>query len=226
MITVKKFVFNPIQENTYVLYDETKQCVIIDPGCYTDDEKSQLKSFINNNGLNPLMVLNTHCHFDHIFGNAYVCKEFGVELWAHKAEIPNIERAVPYTSAFGMVFEESPLPSHYLEDGDEMKFGNSVIKVIHTPGHSPGCVCFYSEADKMLIAGDTLFQDSIGRTDLPGGNYDEIMDSLLDKLMVLPNDTVVYCGHGPNTEIGKERMYNPLISEGKMYRDSMRARGK
>ena len=213
MITVKKFVFNAIEENTYILYDETKECVIIDPGCYNDAEKKTLKDYIETNGLKPVVLLNTHCHFDHIFGNAYVCREFGIELWAHEADVYNIERSEAYTAMFGMKIEPSPLPSHYLTDGEEIKFGNSTLKVIHTPGHSPGCVCFYSEKDKLLISGDTLFNGSIGRTDLPGGDYDQIMDSLLNKLMKLSGDTVVYCGHGPNTEIGQEFLYNPFITE-------------
>ncbi|MDR1056922.1 MAG: MBL fold metallo-hydrolase [Prevotellaceae bacterium] len=213
MITVKNFVFNNIEENTYVLYNETKECVIIDPGCYTKAEQDRLKNFIVENDLKPAALLNTHCHFDHIFGNAFVCREFGIGAWAHKGELNNINRAESYTSVFGMKMEHPPLPVRYLKDGDDVKFGNSLLKVIHTPGHSPGCVCFYSEEDKFIIAGDTLFQGSIGRTDLPGGDYDQIMDSLLNKLMKLPNDTTAYCGHGPDTEIGQERMYNPFITE-------------
>ena len=213
MITVKKFIFNNIEENTYVLYDESKECIIIDPGCYTDNEKKKLKDFITETNLKPTALLNTHCHFDHILGNAFVCHEYNIKLWAHKGEIFNIERAESYTSMFGMKIENPPMPSHYLEDGDEFKFGVSTLKIIHTPGHSPGCVCLYSETDKLIITGDTLFKDSIGRTDLPGGDYNQIMDSLLNKLINLPGETIVYCGHGSSTDIGRERMYNPFITE-------------
>jgi glyoxylase-like metal-dependent hydrolase (beta-lactamase superfamily II) len=209
---VKRFVFNPIQENTYIVYDETKECVIIDPGCQKPSEKDLLKQFIDNNGLKPKAVLNTHCHFDHIFGNNFVCKEYGVELWASEGELANIRRFTASASLFGISAEQPEAPSHFLEDGEVVKFGNSELKVITTPGHSPGSVCFYSEAEKFLIAGDTLFAGSIGRTDLPGGDYDIIKESL-KKLIALPDDTKVYCGHGPDTSTGHERLHNPFIAE-------------
>ena len=213
MISIKRFIFNAIEENTYVLFDETNNCVIIDAGCYDETEQNTLKNFIIANNLKPVALLNTHCHFDHVFGNAFVCREFNIESWIHKDEMVNIERAVAYTSAFGMRMEQAPVPTHFLNDGDSFKFGNSSLKIIHTPGHSPGCVCFYSEPDEMIITGDTLFSGSIGRTDLPGGDYDQIMDSLLNKLMTLPGDTTAYCGHGPNTQISHELMFNPFITE-------------
>lgn len=213
MITVKQFIFNNIEENTYVLNDETKECVIIDPGCNSDAERHQLKNYIESNGLKPVALLNTHCHFDHIFGNAYVGSEFAIDLLAHKAELYNIERAVQYTAMFGMTMEQPPMITRYLEDGEVVKFGNTSLQVIHTPGHTPGCICFYSPTDALIVTGDTLFRGSIGRTDLPGGDYDDIMDSLLNKLMKLPGNTKVYCGHGPETEIGYELIHNPFITE-------------
>jgi glyoxylase-like metal-dependent hydrolase (beta-lactamase superfamily II) len=209
---IKRFVFNPIQENTYIVYDDTKECVIIDPGCQKNLEKNGLKQFIDANGLKPKVVLNTHCHFDHIFGNNFVCREYGVELWASEGELANIRRFTASASLFGISDEQPDAPSHFLENGEIVKFGNSELKVINTPGHSPGSVCFYSETEQFLIAGDTLFAGSIGRTDLPGGDYDTIKESLA-KLIALPDDTKVYCGHGPDTSIGRERLHNPFIAE-------------
>ncbi|MDR0385008.1 MAG: MBL fold metallo-hydrolase, partial [Prevotellaceae bacterium] len=205
---IGKLTFNPLQENTYIVYDDTNECVIIDPGCQTPQEKSVLKQFISDAGLKPKVLLNTHCHFDHIFGNNFVCGEYGIKLWASEAELLNIRRFTASASLFGISDEQPGLPSNFLENGQIIKFGNSEIEVLSTPGHSPGSVCFYSEAGKFLIAGDTLFAGSIGRTDLPGGSYDEIKISL-KKLIALPPDTCVYCGHGPDTAIGREKLCNP-----------------
>jgi glyoxylase-like metal-dependent hydrolase (beta-lactamase superfamily II) len=209
---VKRLVFNPLQENTYIIYDETKECVIIDPGCQKSLEKITLKQFIANNGLIPKALLNTHCHFDHIFGNNFVCNEYGIELHASEGELANIRRFTVSASLFGISEEQPYPPSHFLENGQVIQFGNSELKVISTPGHSSGSVCFYSETDHFLISGDTLFAGSIGRTDLPGGNYDQIMDSLT-KLVALPAETKVYCGHGRNTSIADELLYNPFIKQ-------------
>ncbi|MDR1341393.1 MAG: MBL fold metallo-hydrolase [Prevotellaceae bacterium] len=209
---IKKLIFNPLQENTYIVYDDTKECVIIDPGCQKPEEKNVLKQFISGAGLRPKVLLNTHCHFDHIFGNNFVCSEYGIELWASEGELANIRRFVASASLFGISEEQPGPPALFLEDGQTVKFGNSELKVIATPGHSPGSLCFYSEAEMFLIAGDTLFAGSIGRTDLPGGSYDEIRKSL-EKLIALPAETCVYCGHGSDTTIGREQLYNPFIAE-------------
>jgi glyoxylase-like metal-dependent hydrolase (beta-lactamase superfamily II) len=209
---IKKLIFNPLQENTYIIYDATKECVIIDPGCQKPAEKNLLKQFITDSGLKPKILLNTHCHFDHIFGNNFVSNEYGIELWASEGELANIKRFKSSASLFGISDEQPCTPSHFLENGQIVKFGNSGLKVINTPGHSPGSVCFYSETENILIAGDTLFAGSIGRTDLPGGNYDEIKESL-KTLIALPTETKVYCGHGSDTAIGREKFYNPFILE-------------
>ncbi|MDR1886582.1 MAG: MBL fold metallo-hydrolase, partial [Prevotellaceae bacterium] len=192
---IKKLIFNPLHENTYVVYDETKECVVIDPGCQTPAEKSVLKQFIDENSLTPKAVLNTHCHFDHIFGNNFVCGEYGIELWASESELANIRRFTASSSLFGISDEQPKAPTRFLEDGQVVGFGISELKVIATPGHSAGSVCFYSDTDSLLVAGDTLFEESIGRTDLPGGDFDQIMKSLED-LLALPEDTKVYSGHG------------------------------
>jgi glyoxylase-like metal-dependent hydrolase (beta-lactamase superfamily II) len=175
-------------------------------------EKNALKQFIADSDLKPKILLNTHCHFDHIFGNNFVCREYGIELWASEGELANIRRFPASASLFGISDEQPQFPSRFLENEQVIKFGNSELKVINTPGHSPGSVCFYSETDSFLIAGDTLFAGSIGRTDLPGGDYDEIKKSL-KKLIALPDETKVYCGHGPDTTTGNEKLYNPFISE-------------
>jgi glyoxylase-like metal-dependent hydrolase (beta-lactamase superfamily II) len=211
-MTVKRFIFNPLQENTYIVYDETNECVIIDPGCQTSTEKSVLKQFIDTNGLRPKAVWNTHCHFDHIFGNNFVTDEYGIDLWTAEGELANIRRFQASASLFGIVTDLPNAPSHFFEDGQQLKVGNLEWTVIVTPGHSPGSVCFYSESERVIFVGDTLFAGSIGRTDLPGGNYDEIKKSLA-KLIELPDDTTVYCGHAANTTIGKERLSNPFITE-------------
>ena len=207
---VNKFVFNPLQENTYVLHDETNECVIIDPGCQHEKEKATLTRFISDSGLTPKAILNTHCHFDHVFGNNFLCDEYRAELLTHEGEAANIRRFSASASLFGMTEEPVRAPKRFLYDKMTFRFGNSALEVLHTPGHSPGSVCFYSEADKFLIAGDTLFSGSIGRTDLPGGDYEEIMKSLA-RLMTLPDETKVYCGHGFETTIGFERRHNPFL---------------
>jgi len=209
---IKKLIFNPLQENTYIIFDETKECVIVDPGCYTQAEKDLLKKTIAELGVTPKAIINTHCHFDHVFGRNFVADEYNVELWAHEAEFKNIARFASGASLFGIRDEEPRQPEHYFKDGDIFKFGNSELKVIHTPGHAPGSVCFYSDKDNFLISGDTLFAGTIGRTDLPGGDLGEMKDSL-KKLMELPGETKVYCGHGPDTTIGKETLYNDFIND-------------
>ncbi|MDR1583444.1 MAG: MBL fold metallo-hydrolase [Prevotellaceae bacterium] len=207
---IKKLIFNQLQENTYIIYDKTKECVIIDPGCQKPLEKNTLKQFIVDNNLKPKILLNTHCHFDHIFGNNFVINEYSIELWVSEGELANIRRFTASASLFGISDEQPYPPSHFLKNNQIIEFGSSILQVIDTPGHSPGSVCFYSENESFLISGDTLFAESIGRTDLPGGDSDKIEKSL-KILMNLPSETKVYCGHGPDTTIGRERLYNPYI---------------
>jgi glyoxylase-like metal-dependent hydrolase (beta-lactamase superfamily II) len=209
-MNVKQLVFNPLQENTYILYDDTGECIIIDPGCQHAGEKDLLKQTITELKLSPKALLNTHCHFDHIFGNNFVCSEYSIEAHAHEGELPNIKRFMASSAMFGYSGEAIKPPTRHLTDRQIFKFGNSTLELIHTPGHSPGSMCFYSKNDKFLISGDTLFAGSIGRTDLPGGDYDLIMKSL-EKLITLPDDTKVYCGHASSTTIGMEKMHNPFL---------------
>jgi glyoxylase-like metal-dependent hydrolase (beta-lactamase superfamily II) len=207
---IEKLTFNSLEVNTYVVYDATKECVIIDPGCINSDEKNELKQFISDNGLKPKILLNTHCHFDHIFGNNFVCSEYGIEMWASEKELPNLGCYEGVAELFEYS-DKQPVPSRFLENGQVVKFGNSELKVINTPGHSPGSVCFYSEAENFIIVGDTIFLGSIGRTDMFGGDYPEIKESI-KMLLELPAETKAYCGHGPSTSIGKEKLYSPILA--------------
>jgi glyoxylase-like metal-dependent hydrolase (beta-lactamase superfamily II) len=212
MAKIIRLTFNPLYENTYIVYDDTKECVIIDPGCQLQKEKDTLKRYISDLELKPQAVLNTHCHFDHVFGNNFICNEYGIEPWAHEGDLLNIKRFAAGASLFGISADPPKAPASFLKDGMIFRFGQSELKVIHTPGHSPGSVCFYSENDKWLISGDTLFAGSIGRTDLPGGDFDTIKQSL-KQLTQLPDETVVYPGHDTDTTIGKEKLYNPFLNE-------------
>jgi len=208
---IKQFIFNPYSENTYVLFDETKECAIIDPGCYTPGERKEIMSYIESEKLNPTLFLNTHCHIDHILGNWFIAEQYKLPLQAHKLEKPVLEATLVYGPTMGIDVIPSPAIDIFLNDADTVSFGNTQLKVLLAPGHSPGSICFYNESDKILIGGDVLFQMSIGRTDLPGGDYNTLIKSINEKLWPLPNDAVVYCGHGPSTNIGFEKINNPFL---------------
>lgn len=212
MIQVKSFVFNPFMENTYIIYDDSKECIIIDPGCYEDYEKNELKKFITDNELKVVKLLNTHCHIDHVFGNHFVKKEYGVELYIHQKDEETLRAVKAYAPSYGFTHFEETSPDHFLEEGDEVKFGNSILQVLFVPGHAPGHVAFYNEEDKICIGGDVLFQGSIGRTDLPGGDFDTLIKSIQNKIFPLGDDYTVYCGHGPATNIGAEKKSNPFCA--------------
>jgi len=212
MLKIQEFTFNPFQENTYVLYDETKEAVIIDPGCYEDDEKSELVEFIKSNNLKVVMLLNTHGHIDHVLGNSFVKDTFKVNLYIHKIEEPVMRAVKAYAGNYGFAMYQEASVDGYLEEGNSIKFGKQEFKILFVPGHSPGHVAFYHENEKILIGGDVLFQNSIGRTDLPGGNFDTLINSIHEKLFTLPDDVVVYAGHGPTTTIGFEKVTNPFCA--------------
>jgi glyoxylase-like metal-dependent hydrolase (beta-lactamase superfamily II) len=211
MLSIKKFTFNPFQENTYILYDETKECVIIDPGCYDANEKKMLSSFIEENALKPIYLLNTHCHIDHVLGNRYVFEQYHLKPRIHAKEAMLLDAAQGYGKMYGILMEGSPEPIIDLVEHDEIKFGNTTLKILFTPGHSPGSVCFYSADDATVIAGDVLFKQSIGRTDLPGGSMEQLMESIRTRLLILDDNTEVHPGHGDKTSIGYERNNNPFI---------------
>ncbi len=211
MINVKYFTFSPFAENTYILYDETKDCLIIDPGCYEDNEKKELSDFINKTDLNPVRLINTHSHIDHVFGNKYVADTYGLVPEMHYDEFDGLKAVPNYGMTMGLLVEPSPDPET-LPEGGKLKFGNSSLEILYTPGHSIGSLSFYSEADEFVIAGDTLFKGSIGRTDLPGGHMGTLMNSIRNKLLTLGNDVVVYPGHGDPTKIGDEIVSNPFLN--------------
>lgn len=213
MLKIKSFVFSPFYENTYVLSDETKEAVIIDPGCYERWEKQDLKEYIERTGLKVVKLLNTHCHIDHVFGNDFVIRTWKVPFYAHKLDLPNLQRAATYGQLFGVSPDPSPDPDHFLEEGDVVEFGNTKLEVLFVPGHAPGHVAFFHRSSQELFSGDVLFRGSIGRVDLPGGNYETLMTSIEEKVLPLGDDVTVYSGHGETTTIGDERRRNPFIRE-------------
>ncbi|MBL6444931.1 MBL fold metallo-hydrolase [Fulvivirga sp. 29W222] len=212
MIYIKSFVFNPFMENTYVLYDDTKECVVIDPGCYEEYEKKELKAFIVENDLKVVKLLNTHCHIDHVLGNEYVKKEFNVELYVHQLDEQTLRSVKVYAPSYGFTNYEEATVDQHLDEGDIVEFGESKLDVIFVPGHAPGHIAFISKADKICIGGDVLFQSSIGRTDLPGGDFDTLINSIHSKIFPLGEDFTVYCGHGPATNVGTEKKSNPFCA--------------
>ena len=213
MINVHYFTFNGFQENTYILSDDTKECVIIDPGCYSNEEQQVLATYITENELTPVKLLNTHCHIDHVLGNNFVASKYNVGLEMHQKDLPTLHATPEYGQTFGFNIDKSPEPTTLLNDGDVVKFGNSELHVLFTPGHAPGHIVFVSHNDKFVINGDVLFRSSIGRTDLPGGDYDTLITSIKTKLMTLPEDFEVFSGHGPSTTIGFEKSNNPFLNQ-------------
>ncbi|MDB9895399.1 MBL fold metallo-hydrolase [Flavobacteriales bacterium] len=209
---IKKITFNNFMENTFIVYDQTKECIIIDPGCYSIEEKEELLSFININQLKPTLLINTHCHIDHIFGNNFVNKTWNTRLVINKLELEILKSAHVVAQSYGFNnYEPSPQPSKYIIEGDIITFGKSELKVLFTPGHAPGHISLYSKKDGFIISGDVLFMNSIGRTDLPGGDYETIIKTIKNKLLTLPKQTKVYCGHGPETTIDNEKNNNPFL---------------
>ena len=209
---IKKFTFNLFQENTFILWDNTKECVIIDPGCYEKSEEKELLNFINQNKLKPVKLINTHCHIDHILGNKFVSNTWGLDLHLHKIELPLLESGKEIAKTYGFNnYQESLVQRKFLNEGDQVKFGNLSLDILFTPGHSPGHICLLNKNHQILIAGDVLFNGSIGRTDLPGGNFNTLIHNIKTKLFLLKDETIVYCGHGPSTTIKKEKMTNPFL---------------
>lgn len=212
MISIQKFTFNAYGENTYILFDETKDCVIIDPGMYEGFEQDELALFIRTEGLKPVLLLNTHCHLDHVFGNKFVFDTWGLKPQFHEGELATLLAVPSYAPSMGFRnYEPSPLPDTFLAETGQVAFGNSVLELIFAPGHSPAHLCFYSKADNFLIGGDVLFYRSIGRTDLPGGNHHLLINNIKTKLFELPNNCEVHPGHGPSTFIGVEKDENPFL---------------
>ncbi|MDN5285630.1 MAG: fold metallo-hydrolase [Mucilaginibacter sp.] len=212
MAKVKAFVNNPYQENTYLLYDESGECAIIDPGMYTATEQNVVVNFIKDNNLKPVLLLNTHCHIDHVLGNKFVFDKYGLKPQFNAGESEVLAAVVSYAPQMGIRYEVSPLPDEYLPETGSIPFGNTTLDLIFAPGHSPAHLCFYDQAANILIGGDVLFRSSIGRTDLPGGNFAQLINNITTKLFTLPDDCTVYPGHGPETTIGYEKQNNPFLT--------------
>ena len=211
MIKVEKFVVNPLGENSYIISDETGECIFVDPGYYYDEEYEEIKDYIKSNNLTPIKITNTHCHFDHIMGVEFVRNEFNIPFLAHPDDAFWVDRAMDQGKMFGFKMKPVSPIDDFLVENEYVIFGNTKLQIIHVPGHSPGHVVFYGEKDKVLIAGDVLFYGSIGRTDLPGGDYETLINGIKEKLLILPGDTKVYSGHGPETTLGFEKDTNPFL---------------
>ncbi|HEY5692468.1 MAG TPA: MBL fold metallo-hydrolase [Cyclobacteriaceae bacterium] len=212
MITVKSFTFNAFSENTYVVYDETKKTLIIDPGCYEVHEQEELDEFIKSFHLDVSLILNTHCHIDHVLGNDFVKRKYNVPFLAHKLEEGLLRAVKSYAPNYGFNRYKEVIPDRFISEKNEVTWGNSQFDVLFLPGHSPGHLGFYNPEQKILISGDVLFKDSIGRTDLPGGDMDTLIESIQQKLFILPDEVIVYSGHGDPTTIGIEKVTNPFCA--------------
>jgi hydroxyacylglutathione hydrolase len=210
MLQLKIFVFNPFYENTYVLYDETSECIIIDPGCFINDEQQELAGFIAQEGLKPVRLINTHCHLDHVLGNNFVSSQWNLGLEIPANEQTVLDRYELSCQLYGIPGDIQPPVARHIEESETIRFGNTVLEIISAPGHSPGHFCFYHSPSHTLIGGDVLFRESVGRTDLPGGNTAQLLKSIREKLFILPDNTEVYPGHGPSTTIGHEKAHNPF----------------
>lgn len=211
MITIQDFCFSAFQENTYVLYNELKEAIIIDPGCYTRIEEKILSDFIRKENLKPVLLLNTHCHLDHVFGNNYVSETYGLTAHIHPNEQIVLDRLPEAAAKWGAPTEAYKGAIQYIEHGEIIPFGNDPFKVLLTPGHSPGSVCFYHVEQDFMIGGDLIFKDGVGRTDLPGANPLDLIKSIREQIFPLPDSLTIYSGHGPVTTWGREKEHNPYI---------------
>ncbi len=211
MATVKQFVFNPFQENSFVISNSDGECIVIDPGCYDRNEELVISQYIDSHSLMPVRLINTHCHIDHVFGNRYFYDRYGLSPEFHRRELDlyNMQSAV--ANSYGLQLSELPEVANFLEEGELIRFGDIEFSLLFTPGHSPGSLTLYNESESYVIAGDVLFRGSIGRTDLPGGDFQTLIHSIKTELLTLPDEVKVYCGHGPTTTIGHERSSNPFL---------------
>ena len=211
MLTIHSFCFNAFQENTYIIYNEKKNAIIVDPGCYLKNEQDVLAGFISENKLTPTLLLNTHCHLDHVFGNNFVSEKYGLAAHFHENEQPVIDRLPQGGERWGVPCEPYKGPVQYIKQDEIIQFDETTFKVLLTPGHSPGSVCFYNEAQDFMIGGDLIFKDGVGRTDLPGCNPLDLINSILTQIIPLPDTMTIYAGHGPETTLGREKKANPYI---------------
>jgi hydroxyacylglutathione hydrolase len=212
MNNLKVFTFNPFQENTYLVWNKSRQCIIIDPGCSSVHEETELVRFVEQNNLTPIALLNTHCHIDHVLGNYFIGKKYTLTPTFHKLDIIVFQRAGDIAKNYGLDYNPSPDPVEFLEENEIIVYEDLKLKVLLTPGHSPGHIVFYNEQEQYVIGGDVLFKRSIGRTDLPLGNHEQLLKSIREKLYVLPEETIIFPGHGEFTTIGEEKRYNPFTN--------------
>lgn len=213
IMKIYRAVLSPIQVNTYIITGNGKECVIIDCGCYGRNEEKKLEDMLAAKDLKPVMLIDTHCHLDHVFGNSFLLEKYGLRPWFHEGEKFNYRNAPRQSLMFGLTMEAPPDPEGYLTDGQEVSAAGVALKVIAVPGHSPGGIAFYSEADGIVFTGDALFAGSIGRSDLPGGDHEQLVENIRERLFSLPPDTVVYPGHGPETTIREETENNPFFTQ-------------
>jgi glyoxylase-like metal-dependent hydrolase (beta-lactamase superfamily II) len=211
MIKIEKFIFNDFQVNTYLLSDETKECLVVDPGCFTAEERNNLIQYCGKNKLKPVKIINTHCHVDHVLGNSFIYRNYNIPTAAHKDDKYLLDGVVEYGQMFGFAVERPPDINEYLADNSTVKFGKSELSILHVPGHSRGSIALYSPEQKFIIAGDVLFNGGIGRADLPGGSYDTLINSIKSRILTLPGDVVVYPGHGESTTVKAETETNPFL---------------
>ena len=212
MIRIKKFTFNPFQENSYLLINERNECIVVDPGCFSEEEERELSSYIETNKLTPTKLVNTHFHIDHVLGNDFVAKKYNLEVTAYKSKIDMVEMAKRSAELYNIPYKESPEPSKFLNEGDVIKFGKSELQVIFVPGHAPDHIVLVCGEEDLMIGGDVLFKGSIGRTDLPGGNHQDLIQNIEQKIFTLKETIVVYSGHGTETTIGEEKRNNPFFT--------------
>jgi hydroxyacylglutathione hydrolase len=207
-----KLVFSPIEVNTYILADQSGDCAIIDCGCYNTVESEKLAAFIKKKNLKPVLLLNTHCHLDHIFGNKFILDNYNLRTLSGESDEMNRKNSVQHAMFFGLTMDKPPEPESFVTDNQVIAFGTTELVALHVPGHSPGSMAFYSEKNECVFTGDALFAGSIGRSDLPGGDHDTLIKSIRNKLFILPPSTVVYPGHRNETTIEKEMTSNPYFS--------------
>ena len=211
MLKIQQFTFNPVQENTYVIFNDKGACAIIDPGCYFDNEYKELTDFIDKNELLPKCLLNTHCHLDHVFGNRRIAETYNLTLQMHPKEKKLFDYAPTSGEMWGLPFKNYEGEIIYINEGDKIAIGEDELDIILTPGHSPGSISFYYKEGGILVSGDVLFRAGIGRTDLPGGSFDTLISSIRSKLFTFLDNVIVYSGHGPATTIGEEKTGNPFL---------------
>lgn len=211
MLQIHSFTFNPYQENTYLLSDEKGDCLIIDPGMSHYQEEKIFTDYIEQNNLTPIALLNTHCHIDHVLGNHFIYEEYGLIASFHEGEIENFVSVMAYAPQMGIPYTQAPIATTFLKETDKINIGKHNLDILYVPGHSPAHLCFYSADQGFLIGGDVLFKNSIGRTDLPGGNHQQLLENIQKKVYTLPDETVIYPGHGPTTTVGHEKHHNPFV---------------